>query len=64
MSMASSANGCETSEQRAPFGDHTLPKTIRILSDRAELEEALRKAAAHDQALADQISRRAARYLR
>jgi hypothetical protein len=64
MSMASSANGRETSEQRAPFGDHTLPKTIRILSDGAELEEALRKAAAHDQALADQISRRAARYLR
>ncbi len=62
--MAASANGRERSEQTAPFGDHTLPKTIRILSDRAELEEALRKAAAHDQALADHISRRAARYLR
>ena len=62
--MAANANGRETSEQRPPFGDHTLPKTIRILSDRAELEEALRKAAAHEQALADQISRRAARYLR
>lgn len=62
--MASVANGRETSDQRAPFGDHTLPKTIRILSDRAELEEALRRAAAHDQALAEHISRRAARYLR
>ncbi len=62
--MAVSANGHEASEQRAPFGNHPLPKTIRILSDRAELEEALRKAAAHDQALAEQISRRAARYRR
>jgi hypothetical protein len=62
--MPPDANGRETSDQRPPFGEHALPKTIRILSDGAELEEALRKAAAHDQALADQISRRAARYLR
>lgn len=62
--MEPSASGREKSEQRAPFGDHTLPRTIRILSDQAELEEALRRAAAHDQALADRISRRAARYLR
>ncbi|TMM12711.1 MAG: hypothetical protein E6G01_15775 [Actinobacteria bacterium] len=62
--MEPRANGREKSEQRAPFGDHTLPRTIRILSDQAELEEALRRAATHDQALADQISRRAARYLR
>jgi hypothetical protein len=62
--MVPSADGREKSQQRAPFGGHTLPKTIRILSDQAELEEALRRAAAHDQALAEQISRRAARYRR
>jgi hypothetical protein len=39
-----------------------LPTSIRVLRDAQELEEARRRAAAHDRDLLERLSRRAARY--
>jgi hypothetical protein len=39
-----------------------LPRAFRILRDQRELDEALQRAEAQDQALLEQLNRRAARY--